>query len=139
MWVPRQRRAGAVRLPEIVRKWGLAKYEFVESGNWPHQLYIREARRMVSRCSDDRAPLPWSYQGRRCRRVGRLQHDLHHCRRLVIDGKAVNEGDVQFLFRRIPSPTAPSVPREEEVANLIVPVCLSSSHISYGSIRMSNT
>jgi len=118
-------------------QWGLAADEFQDSAHWPHQLYIREARRMVAgvvmtsaHCLsrefvDDPVGL------------GAYQMDSHHCRRMVHAGCVLNEGDVQV---KLPKPYAISyralVPRPGECANLFVPVCASASHIAYGSLRM---
>lgn len=130
------------RVPEKVRtqlaKWGLAKDEFTDTGHWPHQLYIREARRMVS---------DYVITERDCRRqrdtpqsvgMGSYNMDSHNCTRYVTsEGFVQNEGDVQV------SPGGPYrisyksiVPKAGECPNLLVPVCVSSSHIAYGSIRM---
>ena len=130
------------RVPESIRnemaQWGLPADEFVDNGNWPHQLYIREARRMVS---------DYVVTELDCRRVrvaedsvglGSYNMDSHNVRRFVTDeGFVQNEGDVQV------SPGGPYlisyrsiIPAKGEAANLTVPVCLSSSHIAYGSIRM---
>lgn len=130
------------RVPQVIRdemaKWGLPADEFTDNGNWPHQLYIREARRMVS---------DYVVTEQDCRRVrlvtdavgiGSYNMDSHNVRRFVTaEGFAQNEGDVQV------SPGGPYlisyraiVPAKSDVANLTVPVCLSSTHIAYGSIRM---
>ena len=37
-----------VEIREEVAAWGLPKDEFEKTGHWPHQLYIREGRRMIS-------------------------------------------------------------------------------------------
>jgi len=130
------------RVPEHIRKtvsrWGLAKDEFVDNGNWPHQLYIREARRMVS---------DYVMTEHDCKReriandpvgLGSYNMDSHNVQRYVTpEGFAKNEGDIQvspggaylISYRSI-------VPKKSEVKNLLVPVCLSASHIAYGSIRM---
>ncbi len=130
------------RVPESIRQqmavWGLAKDEFVDNGNWPHQLYIREARRMVG---------DYVMTELDCRRqkvaedsvgLGSYNMDSHNVQRYVTpDGFAQNEGDVQvspggaylISYRAL-------VPKRGEARNLLVPVCLSSSHIAYGSIRM---
>ena len=134
------------RVPLEIRqqmaKWGLAKDEFVENGNWPHQIYVREARRMVSDfvmselhvLSLKETPKPVG--------MGSYNMDSHHVQRYVAmdkDGKSyvLNEGDIQV------SPNGPYqisydclVPKADECKNLLVPVCLSSSHIAFGSIRM---
>jgi hypothetical protein len=130
------------RVPESIRKemsqWGLPADEFVDNGNWPHQLYIREARRMVS---------DYVVTESDCRRVklvedsvglGSYNMDSHNVRRFVTnEGFVQNEGDVQV------SPGGPYlisyrsiVPAKGQATNLGVPVCLSSTHIAYGSIRM---
>lgn len=123
---------------EIMARWGLAKDEFTDNGNWPHQIYVREARRMVS---------DYVHTEHDCRRkrpcpdpvgMGSYNMDSHNVQRYVDDqGHVRNEGDIQV------SPGGPYlisyralVPRAEECTNLLVPVCLSSSHIAYGSIRM---
>ena len=129
-------------VPEKVRKdvsrWGLSKDEFTATGGWPHQLYIREARRMIG---------SYVMTQHNCQRrnmvddsVGMAAYtmDSHNCRRFVdADGHARNEGDVQVGgFPPYPISYHALVPKEAECANLIVPVCLSATHIAYGSIRM---
>ncbi|WP_438480420.1 FAD-dependent oxidoreductase [Oleiharenicola lentus] len=133
--------ANDAAVPEAIRtayaQWGLPKDEFVETGGWPHQLYIREARRMVSdyvttehncRCTtvaDDPVGL------------GAYGMDSHNCRRVLIDGILRNEGDVQAAgFPPYQISWRSLIPRRGECSNLIVPVCVSATHIAYGSIRM---
>ncbi len=123
---------------EAYAQWGLCRDEFVETGGWPHQLYVREARRMVSDyvmtehdCTGARlAPEPVG--------LAAYSMDSHNCRRFVdADGHVRNEGDVQVAgFTPYPISYRSITPREAECANLLVPVCLSASHIAYGSIRM---
>jgi hypothetical protein len=125
------------QLQDKVRQWGLDKDEFPQTAGWPHELYVREGRRLVSgyvmtehNClskvvADDAIGLA-SYN-----------MDSHNVQRVVIDGKVRNEGDVQVgCPKPYPVSYRSIVPKEEECVNLFVPVCLSSSHIAYGSIRM---
>jgi hypothetical protein len=130
------------RVPEKARRhfqtWGLAKDEFVDTDNWPHQLYNREARRMVS----DYVMTEHNCRGLRVATdsIGLAAYtmDSHHTQRYVsADGFVRNEGDVQVGgFSPYPISYRALVPRQAECSNLLVPVCLSASHISYGSIRM---
>jgi hypothetical protein len=134
--------ANHARVPEKIRRhfqtWGLSKDEFVDNDNWPHQLYIREARRMVS----DYVMTEHDCRGRRIAAdsVGLAAYtmDSHHTQRYATaDGFVLNEGDVQVGgFPPYPISYRALVPREAECSNLLVPVCLSASHVSYGSIRM---
>lgn len=124
-------------IQQRMRGWGLAADEFPSTGGWPHQLYIREARRLQA----DFVITEMDCRGQR--RVddgvglGAYGMDSHHCQRVVVDGRVVNEGDVQvggfppyaISYRAV-------VPRRGEVENLYVPVCCSASHIAYGSVRM---
>ena len=136
------------RVPADVREkmsvWGLPKDEFEHSGHWPQQLYVREGRRMVSELVMTehhvfgREMVPDS--------VGLASYgmDSHNCRRYVAagaDGRAVvrNEGDLQIYARYFdPYPVGyrSMVPRRGEASNLLVAVAVSSSHITFGSIRM---
>jgi hypothetical protein len=130
------------RVPPKVRaefqRLALAKDEFVENDNWPTQLYVREARRMIG---------PYVMTEHNCRGtrvaedsvgMGAYGMDSHNCQRYVTaDGRAQNEGDVQVHgFQPYPISYRAIIPKAEECTNLFVPVCLSSSHIAYGSIRM---
>src|SRR4029078_10099397 len=113
------------------------KDEFLDTANWPHQLYVREARRMLS----DYIMTEHHCRGTRKAEdsVGLAAYtmDSHNCRRLVREQHAENEGDVQVGgFPPYPISYRSLVPKEPEDANLTVPVCLSATHISYGSIRM---
>ncbi|AMV35915.1 FAD-dependent oxidoreductase [Planctomyces sp. SH-PL62] len=129
------------RVPAEVRadvnRWGLCKDEFLDTGGWPHQLYVREARRMIS----DHVMTQHDCQGRSvvddAVALAAYTMDSHNVQRFVKDGKAWNEGDVEVGgFPPYPIAYRSIVPTEAQCSNLIVPVCLSASHIAYGSIRM---
>lgn len=130
------------RVPDDVRermaRWGLAKDEFTDNGGWPHQIYVRESRRMIGEyvmieqdCLDQRET-PHSVG------MGSYVLDSHNVQRYVKpDGFVQNEGDIGV------SPPAPYeisygalVPKKQQCENLLVPVCVSASHIAFGSIRM---
>lgn len=130
------------RVPEDVRKamsqWGLAKDEFVDNDNWPHQIYVREARRMrgvfvmkeADALGQTNVPEPIG--------MGSYALDSHNAQRYVrTDGFVQNEGDIGVYPKQPYSIAYGSIlPKESECSNLLVPVCVSSSHIAYGSIRM---
>jgi lysophospholipase L1-like esterase len=130
------------RVPEAIRRryqeWGLAKDEFVDNGGWPHQLYVREARRMVSDVVVNEVSLRDKTRVDRPVGMGSYKMDSHHVRRIVgPDGTLINEGDVQQTTNGpYGIEYGALVPREAECENLLVPVCVSASHIAYGSIRM---
>ncbi|MBS4197539.1 FAD-dependent oxidoreductase [Lederbergia citri] len=121
---------------EEVAKWGLPKDEFVKTGHWPPQLYIRESRRMIS----DYVVTDHNCLGQSVINdsigLASYQMDSHHCRRVVIAGQCVNEGDVEIPISPYSISYRSVRPREEECTNILVPVCLSASHIAFGSIRM---
>ena len=130
------------RVPEEIRRkmssWGLAKDEFADNGHWPRQIYVREARRMVG-------SYVMTEQDCLCKRrtpdpvgMGSYALDSHNVQRYVTpSGHVQNEGDIGA---RPPRPYQIAygalVSRKGECANLLVPVCVSSSHIAFGSIRM---
>jgi hypothetical protein len=130
------------RVPADVRepmsRWGLAQDEFADNGNWPYQLYIREARRMVGQYVMTEHDCLARRQTPEPVGMGSYVMDSHNVQRYVTkEGFVQNEGDVgvsprrpyQIAFRAL-------VPKAQECTNLVVPVCVSSSHIAYGSIRM---
>jgi hypothetical protein len=133
--------ASSERLPANLRQqmnaWGLAKDEFTDTQGWPHQMYVREARRMIGRHVVTQADCEHKVEAKDSIGMGAYNMDSHNCQRFVKDGSAINEGDVQ-VGPKGPYPVgyASITPREEECENLIVPVCLSATHIAYGSIRM---
>ncbi len=138
MWTLANHPRVPAKVREEVSRWGLAADEFTGTGNWPHQIYVREARRMVSgyvmtqhNCQGDEvADDP----------VGLAAYtmDSHNVQRYVTaDGLLRNEGDVQVGgFEPYPISYRSIVPQKTECTNLLAPVCLSASHIAFGSIRM---
>lgn len=126
-----------VRVRDEVRAWGLPRDEFVDTGHWPHQLYVREARRMVS---DYVMTEHDCVRARACADpVGLAAYtmDSHACNRVVRGGRAYNEGLVEMGgFPPYGISYRSLVPKVGECRNLLVPVCLAASHIAYGSIRM---
>ena len=132
--------AGSPRVPQHLRAqmklWGPCKDEFQETGGWPAQLYIREARRMVSDYVMTEHNCRGTKKAADSVGLGAYNMDSHNCQRIVKNGHVENEGDVQVGVKPYPISYRSIVPRAGECENLLVPVCLSASHIAYGSIRM---
>lgn len=130
------------RVPEKFRKemssWGLAKDEFVDNGNWPHQLYIREARRMVGAYVTTELDVQSKRATPQPIGMGSYTMDSHNVQRYITpEGYVQNEGDIGVSPKRPYHISYGSItPKKEECQNLLVPVAVSSSHIAYGSIRM---
>ncbi len=131
------------RVPEKVRadmqRFGLPKDEFTDNGGWPHQLYVRQARRMVSDLvmtehhTFGRQTAPKSIA------LGSYGTDVHEIRRIVKDGVVIREGKI--AAGRDGAPPYPIgydaiVPRRAECENLLVTFALSCSHVAFASIRM---
>lgn len=129
------------RVPADVRteanRWGLPKDEFKDNGHWPHQIYVREARRMVGAFVmtenelTKKQPTPDSVG------MGSYTIDSHNVRRYVTpEGNVQNEGDIGVPISPYSIAYGSLVPKRGEIANLFAPVACSASHIAYGSIRM---
>ncbi len=125
-------------LQDRVNQWGLAKDEFVDNGNWPHQIYVREARRMVSDYVQTEADCFRTRETPDPVGMGSYNMDSHNVQRYVDKrGFARNEGDVQVSPRGPYQISYRAIrPKREECTNLMVPAALSASHIAFGSIRM---
>jgi len=118
--------------------WGLAKDEFQDNDNWPFQLYIREARRMLGQYVTTEHDILGRNKVENPIGMGSYTLDSHNVQRYVTkEGYVQNEGDIGV---HVPRPYAISygsiIPKSDECTNLLVPVCVSSSHIAFGSIRM---
>ena len=130
------------RIPADVQKefntWGLAKDEFTDNGNWPNQIYVREARRMMSDYVMTENEVMSKKAVPESIGMGSYSLDSHNIQRIIMpDGSVQNEGDIGV---RAPQPYEISyraiIPKESQCKNLLVPICISSSHIAFGSIRM---
>jgi hypothetical protein len=130
------------RIPAAIRakmsEWGLAKDEFTDNGNWPYNIYVRESRRMTGEYVMTENDIFGKRTGPRPVGMGSYTMDSHNVQRYVTpEGYVQNEGDIGV------SPNSPYqidlgsiLPKREYCNNLIVPVCVSCSHIAFGSIRM---
>ena len=121
-----------------MKEWGLAKDEFKANGGWPYQLYIREARRMKGEFIMKEADALGKTQVPQPVGMGSYSLDAHNAQRFVqANGFVQNEGDIGVKPDKPYSLAVGSIlPKESQCGNLLVPVCMSSSHIAYGSIRM---
>ncbi len=130
------------RVPAAIRAvvscWGVCKDEFLENAGWPEQLYIREARRMIGAMVMTQHHCEGRVKAADPVGMAAYGMDSHHVRRYVgADGFVRNEGDVEVgNFAPYPISFQSIVPCAGECVNLAVPVCLSASHIAFGSIRM---
>ncbi len=129
------------RVPQYLRnemlQWGYPKDEYKSNDNWSPQMYVREARRMIGKY----IMTQHNCEGRKVAEdgVGMAAYtmDSHNCQRIVVNGMVKNEGDVQVGgFGPYPISYRSLMPKEKECKNLLVPVCMSATHIAYGSIRM---
>lgn len=128
-------------LQERSRKFGLDPGEFRETGHWPHQLYIREGRRMVSDYVVTQADCEAKRLAEDSVGLASYPMDSHFCQRVPVEENGVmtvrNEGGFGHdCAGPYPVSYRAIVPKKEECENLLVPVSLSASHVAFGSIRM---
>jgi len=125
------------KLQDEVREWGLCKDEYADTDHWPHQLYIREARRMVGEYVMIQKDLQTDRAKPDVIGMGSYNSDSHNIRRIVNErGFVENEGDMQVPVQPYQIPYRMMLPKRAEAVNLLVPVCFSASHVAYSSLRM---
>lgn len=124
-------------LQQEVNEWGLCKDEYQDTGHWPHQLYVREARRMVGEFVVTQKDLQTELTKPDVIGMGSYNSDSHNIRRFVnARGMAENEGDMQVSVKPYQIPYRVMLPKRTEMENLLNPVTFSASHVAYSSLRM---
>ena len=124
-------------LQEEVNQWGLAKDEFVDTNNWPHQLYVREARRMVGEFVATQKDVQTDLTKPDPIGMGSYNSDSHNVQRVEMpNGFVENEGDMQVAVQPYQIAYRVMLPKQTQATNLLVPVCFSASHVAYSSMRM---
>ena len=131
------------RVPEHIRKemsdWGLPKDEFTDTDHFPYQIYVREARRMEGTfvMTEKNVRKENRTEAEHSVGLGSYALDCHYVSRVIDkDGKLRNEGTIFAPTTPYPISYYSLTPKEEECNNLLVTVCLSSSHVAYSTIRM---
>jgi hypothetical protein len=130
------------RVPQPLRDemntWGLAADEFADSGHWPRQLYVREGRRMMGDFVMTQNDIQTSITKPDVIGMGSYMSDSHNVQRFEnAEGNAENEGDMQVkVGKPYQIPYGVMLPKREQARNLLVPVCLSASHVAYSTLRM---
>ena len=120
-----------------IRKWGYPKDEYVSTGHFTPQLYIREARRLIGESVLTENHCLGKIPVDDPIGMGSYTMDSHNTQRIIINGMVKNEGNVEKGgFAPYPISYRTITPKREECTNLLVPVCLSTSHIAFGSVRM---
>jgi acetyl esterase/lipase len=117
--------------------WGLCKDEFTDTAHWPHQLYVREARRMVGEYVMAQKDIQTDLVKPDVIGMGSYNSDSHNVQRIVnAEGQVENEGDMQVAVTPYQIPYRVMLPRRAEATNLLVPVAFSATHVAYSTLRM---
>jgi hypothetical protein len=122
---------------EELSRFGLARDEFVDNENWPYQLYVREARRMIGDFVMTQKDIQIEREKPDVIGMGSYNSDSHNVQRYVTDERnAQNEGNMEVPVTPYQIPYRMLLPRRSEATNLLVPVCFSASHATYSTLRM---
>jgi hypothetical protein len=129
------------KVPKALRDemapWGLCKDEFTDTGHLPHQLYVREARRMVGEYVMSQKDIQTTLTKPDVIGMGSYNSDSHNVQRIVNDeGFVENEGDMQVAVTPYQIPYRMLLPKRAQASNLLVPVCFSATHVAYSTLRM---
>ncbi len=138
MWTLAHHPRTPKELRKEVQQWGLAADEFQDNDHWPYKIYVREARRMVGRYVMTEHDCLGRVTTPQPIGMGSYTMDSHNTQRFITEnGTVQNEGDIGVRPKG-PYPIAYGsiVPKKSDAKNLLVPVCVSASHIAFGSIRM---
>ena len=126
--------------------WGLAADEFEGTGGWPHQLYVRDGRRMLgayvlreSDLLDARLQTDVVALGSYNIDIREVERTWRYLPEYVREAAVFNEGYLSVAVPPYPIPYRSLTPRREDAENLLVPLCLTASHVAFGSVRMEPT
>ncbi|MGI6456084.1 MAG: FAD-dependent oxidoreductase [bacterium] len=124
-------------LQQEIKQWGLAKDEFLDTDHWPHQLYVREARRMIGEYVMIQKDLQTERTKPDSIGMGSYNSDSHHVQRFVDEnGNAINEGDMQVPVQPYEISYLCLTPKSEECENFLSLCTFSASHVAFSSMRM---
>jgi hypothetical protein len=124
-------------LHDAIAPWGLCKDEFTDNGHWPHQLYVREARRMRGEYVMSQKDIQSDLTKPDSIGMGSYNSDSHNVQRVATaDGAVENEGDMQVPVKPYEMPYRMILPKRAEATNLFVPVAFSATHVAYSTLRM---
>jgi hypothetical protein len=124
-------------LQDELNQFGLAKDEFIDNENWPYQLYVREARRMVGNFVMAQRDIQTELTKPDVIGMGSYNSDSHNVQRYVTEeGYVQNEGNMEVPVTPYQIPYRLILPKRSEVTNLLVTVCFSASHVIYSTLRM---
>lgn len=132
-------------VPEELRNetqsFGLAKDEYADNGNWPYYLYVREARRMTGPYIFRQQDILEDREKPDAICLGSHWIDSHHVQRVALsDSTFTNEGRIWLRTTEpFDLPYRMITPQESECTNLLVPVCVSASHVGFCVIRLEST
>ncbi|MBN8728969.1 MAG: FAD-dependent oxidoreductase [Acidobacteria bacterium] len=127
----------AGEIQKELKRWGLCADEFVDTHHWPHQLYVREARRLVGDWVMTQKDIQTELTKADVIGMGSYNSDSHNVQRYAQpDGMVQNEGNMEVRVSPYQVPYRVLLPKKKEAANLLVPVCVSSSHVTYSTLRM---
>lgn len=129
---------------EETGRWGLCADEFADTGHWPHQLYVREARRMRGEYVLTQHDLEAGRGHYDAVGMGSYNIDIREVQRAWMRvpryprmaAETFNEGYLSVPVPPYSLPYRSLLPRYDECDNLLVPVCLSASHVAFASVRM---
>jgi hypothetical protein len=120
-----------------IAQFGIAKDEFTDNSNWPYQLYVREARRMVGDYVVTQKDIQTELTKSDVIGMGSYNSDSHNVQRYVTpEGNAQNEGNMEVAVTPYQIPYRIVLPKKSQATNLFVPVCFSASHVTYSTLRM---
>ena len=124
-------------LQDELNEFGLAKDEFVDNENWPYQLYVREARRIVGDFVMTQKDIQSELIKPDSIGMGSYNSDSHNVQRYVTEeGHAQNEGNMEVPVTPYQIPYRLLLPKKNQITNLLVTVCFSASHVTYSTLRM---
>ena len=132
------------RVQKEINRWGLCKDEFGSTGHWPHQLYIREARRLRGEYTMTQRDLQEERVKYDSVGMGSYHIDVRHTQRVWehvhlhprLEPAVFNEGYLSVPVKPYEIPYRALLPRYSECENLLVSVCVSASHVAFASVRM---
>lgn len=129
------------QVPQELRKevntWGFARDEFTDTDNFPFQLYIRESRRMIGEYVMTQKDVQAERTKPDVIGMGSYTLDSHNFQRVAMaDGSVQNEGNTEVPVEPYQIPYRSLVPMQKQANNLLVPVCVSASHVAYSSLRL---